>query len=65
MTTTEPLLKPRDLQQRWGVALGHLANLRSARTGPAYIKLGSSVRYQLKDVIAYEEQNRVPTVDLN
>jgi len=35
------------------------ANLRSAGTGPAYLKLGGRVLYRLTDVEDYEERSRV------
>jgi hypothetical protein len=48
------LLAPPELAARWGCSVGHLANLRSARGGPNFLKLGGNVRYRLADVMAYE-----------
>lgn len=55
-------LTPNDLGQRWGVSVGHLANLRSAGIGLTYLKLGASVRYRLSDVIAEEAASVVLAV---
>lgn len=59
VATTIHLSAP-DLALRWSVTVGHLANLRSAGTGPAYLKLGGRVLYRLTDVEDYEQQSRVP-----
>jgi hypothetical protein len=48
------LLTPRELAGRWACSIGHLANLRSAGLGPTYLKIGTSVRYRLTDVLEYE-----------
>ena len=55
-TSHEPseLLTPRELADRWACSIGHLANLRSAGLGPTYLKIGTSVRYRLTDVLDYE-----------
>jgi hypothetical protein len=42
------------LAARWGVTVGHLANLRSAGKGPRYLRLGSRIAYRVEDVEAYE-----------
>ena len=60
MTNSE-LMKPAALAARWGSTYGHLANLRSAGTGPRYIKIGSRVMYRHGDVLAYEEAAIVET----
>lgn len=52
-------LSSSDLARRWSITVGHLANLRSAGTGPVYLKLGGRVLYRLIDVEDYEEQSRV------
>ncbi len=38
-----------------------LANWRCARTGPKYVKLGSTVRYRVEDVEAWIAAQRVET----
>ncbi|MGE6955098.1 helix-turn-helix domain-containing protein [Staphylococcus capitis] len=52
-------LSASDLALRWRVSVGHLANMRSAATGPAYLKLGGRVLYRLADIEDYEERSRV------
>lgn len=52
-------LIPSVLAERWSVSVGHLANLRSAGTGPAYLKLGGRVVYRLADIEEYEARVRV------
>jgi hypothetical protein len=47
-------LKPSALARRWQWSEQHLANLRKAGKGPAYVKLGRSVRYSMADAIAWE-----------
>ena len=34
---------------------GHLRNMRSQRRGPAFIRVGSSIRYRLDDLLAWME----------
>lgn len=58
----DDLLSPRELAERWGLAVGTLANLRCAGRGPAFLRLGpngSAVRYRTSDVLAYEAVSRV------
>lgn len=61
--TTPDLLLPQELAARWRMHRGSLANLRSAGTGPAFVKLGAAVRYRLSDVIAFEDAGRRQTMD--
>jgi hypothetical protein len=42
-----------------GRAVQTLRNDRHLRQGPAYIKLGRSVRYQVKDLIDYLQRNKI------
>lgn len=56
---TRPLLTPDDLAARWSVTVASLANQRSLRRGPTYLKLGGAIRYALADVEAYETAGRV------
>lgn len=53
----QSLFTPEELSQRWGKSLSTLANMRSAGTGPQYIKLGKTIRYRRGDVVAYEQQH--------
>ena len=56
-------LTPLDLAERWGVTVGHLANLRwEGASQVPYLKLGGHVRYRLADVIAYEAASVVLAV---
>lgn len=47
---TGRLLRPRELGELLGVPVGTLANWRSARTGPPFVKVGRHVRYRTSDV---------------
>lgn len=47
---TGRLLRPRELSELLGVPVGTLANWRSARTGPPFVKIGRHVRYRRGDV---------------
>ena len=40
-----------------------LARLRSEGKGPAFMRLGRSIRYRWEDVHAFVEGNRQPTAD--
>ena len=42
-----------------GVAVQTLRNWRHLRKGPAYIKLGRSVRYRIEDLLDFIEKNRI------
>lgn len=53
------LLTPLELAERWGVSVGHLANLRSYGQGLSYLKIGSRVAYRWADVFAYEAAHYV------
>jgi hypothetical protein len=41
------------------VAIQTLRNWRHLRKGPAYIKLGRSVRYRIEDLINFIERHRI------
>ena len=58
---TDKLLTSAELAERWGVHPRHPANLRLAGRGPAYVRLGSNVRYRLSEVIRHENANTVDT----
>ena len=55
-------LTPKDLAERWGVTVGHLANLRTDGEGAPYLKLGASVRYPLASIEEYEAARLVQAV---
>jgi predicted DNA-binding transcriptional regulator AlpA len=42
-----------------GVAVQTLRNWRHLRRGPAYVKMGRSVRYQVKDLEAYLQRKKI------
>lgn len=45
------------LAARWGMSVKHIRNLRSAGVGPLVTYFGRSVRYRLRDVVAFEKGN--------
>jgi hypothetical protein len=48
-----------------GVAVQTLRNWRHLRRGPAYVKMGRSVRYQVKDLEAYLQRKKIdPEVNM-
>lgn len=47
---TGRLLRPHELGELLGVPVGTLANWRSARTGPPFVKVGRHVRHRTRDV---------------
>jgi hypothetical protein len=42
-----------------GVAVQTLRNWRHIRRGPAYLKLGRSVRYRVEDILIFIEKHRI------
>lgn len=59
--TAEPLMTAEELSARYGVPVKTLANWRSNRQGPAYIKAGKHIRYRVKDVLEWEATRIRPT----
>jgi hypothetical protein len=55
----DELMTPVALSERWGVSVGHLANLRSEGRGPTWLKIGGRIAYRVRDVAAYEEASVV------
>lgn len=49
-TSTRDLMKPEELAQEWQVKVKTLANWRSARIGPPYVKINGLVRYSRQAV---------------
>lgn len=62
-TITPAALNTRQAGAYIGQSAGHLANARSAGRGPAYVKVGGSVRYRVQDLDAWLEAHRVNTLD--
>jgi phage regulator Rha-like protein len=48
-------LTAKALSERWGISVSALEHWRRRGAGPAYFKLGSSVRYPIEDVKAFEK----------
>ena len=55
------LLTPKEVSEILATPIGSLAQWRSADRGPAYFKLGASVRYHRSDVEAWIEEQRQAT----
>lgn len=55
------LLNPDDVSTLLGLSKGHLAHLRQRGEGPAYVKLGTAVRYRLSDVEDFISAARIKT----
>ena len=63
---SELLLTPKQAAEFLGVPLGTLAQWRSQRRGPAYIKLEDRlVRYRRSDLEAYLTEHLVETAGLD
>ena len=52
---SEKHLTPSDAAERLGVNVGTLANWRAQHRGPSYLKVGRSVRYRARDLLAWEQ----------
>jgi len=63
LTGKEKALTPKDVQELYGVSVGHQANLRSKRRGPKFYKAGGKVLYRPEDTDAYYFANPFLTVD--
>lgn len=53
------LLTPEEVAQRLRVSVLTLANWRSAGRGPAFVKVGRTVRYEESAIEAYLKQQTV------
>lgn len=49
----------KEAANKLGVAVQTLRNWRHIRRGPAYIKLGRSVRYRIEDIMDFIEKHRI------
>jgi Helix-turn-helix domain len=57
------LVSTKELSEIWGVAESTLRYWRCAEIGPAYVKLGGRIKYDLADVERYVRANkRMPSV---
>lgn len=60
-TLPDRLLSAPEAAKYLGTTANRLANLRSRREGPSYVKIGRAVRYRLADLEAFVEQHMVNT----
>lgn len=51
-------LTPKELATRWRLSDQTLANWRSARQGPPYVKINTKVLYPIEGIHAYERINQ-------
>ena len=49
----------KEAAKKLGIAVQTLRNWRHIRRGPAYVKLGRSVRYRTEDILEFIEKNRI------
>ena len=57
---------PCEIEQMFGIPRGSLANMRWAKKGPRYFKVGSRrVLYRLEDVKKWIESSPTLTIDSN
>jgi len=56
-------LAERDAAQYIGYSPAYLRKCRRTGHGPAYIRVGRSIRYRIKDLDAWLEAHRVTTQD--
>ena len=50
------LLSPRQLAARWGLSEKTLERWRMLGTGPAFLKLGGRVLYNIEEIHVHEQQ---------
>ena len=55
MKTDTKHLTSRQLADRWGIKEGTLRNWRYIGEGPAFMKVGRSIRYRMANVLYYEK----------
>ncbi len=55
---TATLIDERALAQRWSISLKTLRNWRVSGCGPAFRKIGRSVRYAMPDIVQFENDKR-------
>jgi hypothetical protein len=57
--TVEKLIKPKQAAAMLELSEQTLANWRCRGVGPAYLKIGRSVRYKEAELAIYAERNRI------
>jgi hypothetical protein len=53
------LLTPKQLAERWSMSERTLANWRSKKIGPPYIKISSNILYHIEHIERIEEESVV------
>lgn len=56
-TVVEGYLTPPELAKRWKMSEWTLANWRSSKKGPKYVKLGFAVIYDIGEIEDFEKAN--------
>lgn len=51
-------LTPKEVSERFGLAVGTLANWRSRRVGPPFVKAGGSVLYHVDELHGWLDRHR-------
>jgi hypothetical protein len=49
------------LCKRWEVKKRTLERWRALRCGPPYIKVGARILYPIQEIVAFEQENFIPT----
>jgi hypothetical protein len=49
-----PLIRERQLAQRWDKSIRFLQRLRRGKAGPPWLRIGGSVYYRVEDIVAFE-----------
>lgn len=60
MTEPPVFLTQRELATRFRLSVRTIERWRADRYGPAWIIIGSSIRYRMSDVLAWEAAQRSP-----
>ena len=55
----DPALSDNQAAKEIGVAVQTLRNWRHLKRGPAYLKIGRSIRYQLEDLKKFKANKRI------
>ena len=54
---------PQEVSEMYGLSVGTLANMRTAKKGPKYYKFGRKVLYDLAEFEAFIKSHPVLTID--
>lgn len=61
LNESDKLLTPVDVSARWRISVKTLANWRTQKKGPKYVKLGGQrnqrVFYRVEDILDYEQRH--------